>query len=193
MKIYWTALRLFLWMAFLTGLAYPLLITGIAQLFMKQKADGSFVKQHDRNIGSKLIGQKFEGDHYFWPRPSAVDYNPLPSGGSNLGPTSKALIAAVEQRREKIMKSNSTEDFKIPSELLFASGSGLDPHISPLAAYFQIDRVAKARGLDPVDGVLVLERLINSMDEGSIFGFLGCPYVNVLELNIKLDAEHPLK
>lgn len=171
---------MFVWMTLLAGLAYPLLITGMAQLTMKTKADGDMMYSKGKIVGSKWIAQKFESDKYFWPRPSSIDYNPLPSGGSNLGPTSSALKKAVEERKEKISRGKKVD---IPSELLFASGSGLDPHISLSTAYFQIDRIIKARGLDRQS----LENLIKDMTIKRSMGFIGEPCVNVLELNIALD------
>ncbi|HEY4831551.1 MAG TPA: potassium-transporting ATPase subunit KdpC [Waddliaceae bacterium] len=174
---------MFLWMTFLTGIIYPLLITIIAQLTMKQKADGNFLSVKDKIVGSALIAQKFESDKYFWARPSAIDYNPLPSGGSNLGPTSAALKKAVEERQEKIIKAHLVDKNKIPAELLFASGSGLDPHVSVFTAYFQIERVAKSRGLENSD----IKNLIDSIAIKPRFGFLGEACVNVLMLNKTLD------
>lgn len=162
-------MRLFLWLTFLTGIVYPLLITLIAQLTMNTQANGSMTK-----TGSALIAQSFQKEGYFWPRPSSIDYNPLPSGGSNLGPTSAALKKAVENRERKFGKG-------APAELLFTSGSGLDPHISPETAYFQMERVAKARGLETQK----LKELIDKKTARSIFG---PPVINVLLLNQALDA-----
>lgn len=176
-------IRMFLWMTFLTGVIYPLFITLVAQLSMKQKADGEFLASKDKIVGAALIAQKFESDKYFWARPSSIDYNPLPSGGSNLGPTSAALKKAVEERREKILKTPNSDKDKIPSELLFSSGSGLDPHISIPTAYFQIDRVAKSRGLENQD----IKNVIDHMTINRGLGFLGEAYVNVLMLNKALD------
>lgn len=186
MSTFWTSLRLLLWMTFITGVVYPLLITGIAQFTMHFKANGQLLIINNNIVGSTLIAQKFESDKYFWPRPSAIDYNPLPSGGSNLGPTSAALKKAVRERKTK-NSSYLTEQSKIPSELLFASGSGLDPHISISTAQFQIERIIKARGLDANDGKKTLKNLINQHIEKRRFGFIGQPCVNVLLLNIALD------
>jgi potassium-transporting ATPase KdpC subunit len=174
---------MFLWMTLLTGILYPFGITGLAQLIMKKKADGDFISHKGHLVGAVLIAQKFESDRYFWPRPSAVDYNPLPSGGSNLGPTSKALQKAVEERKEKILKIHNIDQDQIPSELLFASGSGLDPHISVSTAYFQIDRVAKQRGIEGKE----IKNLIDRMIIERRLGFLGEACVNVLVLNKALD------
>lgn len=181
----WNNVRMFLWLTFLTGIIYPLLITAFAQLTMKQKADGDFITFKDKIVGATLIAQKFESDRYFWPRPSAIDYKPLPSGGSNLGPTSAALKKAVEERQEKLMKAHGVEKDKIPAELLFASGSGLDPHINVSTAYFQIERVAKARGIKSED----IKHLIDSLVIRPSFGILGDAYVNVLMLNKALDEK----
>lgn len=173
------ALRLFLWMVLLTGIAYPLLITLIAFSAFKHQSEGGFVNVDGKLVGARLIAQKFESEKYFWPRPSSTSYNPLPSGGSNLGPTSAALKKAVEERKSALSKAHSSD---IPRELLFASGSGLDPHISLQAAYYQVDRIAKARGLDAQN----IKKVIVSQIEGR---FLGVPCVNVLELNLALDRQ----
>lgn len=187
MKKLWISLRLFLWMTFVTGIAYPLLITMIAQTAMKDKASGGFISANGKTVGAKLIAQKFEGNKYFWARPSSIDYNPLPSGGSNLGPTSKALKKAIDERKVLIVKSQGNFKESIPSELLFSSGSGLDPHISPAAAYFQVDRVAKARNMNDQGSKDRLNKLIDKLIEKRRFGIFGSPVVNVLELNIALD------
>lgn len=183
MKKIWINVRMFLWMTLLTGIIYPLLITVIAQLTMKQRADGDFLSSKEKVIGAILIAQKFESDKYFWGRPSAIDYNPLPSGGSNLGPTSSALKKAVEDRQEKILKAHQVDKDKIPPELLFASGSGLDPHINISTAYFQIDRISKSRGAESKD----IKNLIDSMIIKPSLGFLGEARINVLLLNQALD------
>lgn len=179
----WKNIRMFLGLTLLTGIIYPLCITGIAQLTMKQKADGDFISSHGTAVGAALIAQKFESDKYFWGRPSAVDYNPLPSGGSNLGPTSAALKKAVDERLQKILNMHKASKESVPTELLFASGSGLDPHISLKTAYFQMERVAKARGLDSTK----IKNLIDGMTVKRKFGFLGKETVNVLLLNLALD------
>jgi len=187
MNTIWTNLRIFLWMTLLTGIIYPLFITGIAQLTMKNQADGNFISIDGKIVGATLIAQKFDGDKYFWSRPSAIDYNPLPSGGSNLGPTSAALKQIVEERREKLAKAHNVDKKEIPSELLFASGSGLDPHISVEAAYFQIDRISKARGLDSLTRKNEIKQLIYQATTKRHSGFFAEPCVNVLVLNISLD------
>jgi K+-transporting ATPase ATPase C chain len=189
MTTLWNNFRMFLWLTLVTGVVYPLLMTGIAQLTMSKEANGDFLLSKGKVIGALMIAQKFESEQYFWPRPSAIDYNPLPSGGSNLGPTSAILKKNVEERQEKILKAHQGKKENIPSELLFASGSGLDPHISVKTANFQIDRVAKARGLDSAEGKKEIEQLIGQATTKRRFIFFGEPYVNVLLLNKLLD-EH---
>src|ERR1700733_11131620 len=174
-------LSMFLWMTLLTGVIYPLMITVISNLTMPREAKGSLIYQDHTIVGSALIGQKFESERYFWSRPSAVNDDPLPSGGSQLGPTSRALKKAVERRRLHIASTWNLKDPKIiPSELLFASGSGLDPHITPQCAYFQVDRIAKSRNIEHEK----IKKLIHSLVEKRGFGFLGSPCVNVLRLNL---------
>jgi K+-transporting ATPase ATPase C chain len=189
MKKIWINVRMFLWMTLLTGIIYPLLITAIAQVTMKRKADGDFLSSKEKLVGARLIAQKFESDNYFWGRPSSIDYNPLPSGGSNLGPTSAVLKKVVEERQAKILKVHPVDKNKIPPELLFASGSGLDPHISISTAYFQIERVAKSRGIESKE----IKNLVDSMLIKLSLGFLGETCVNVLMLNQALDATQMTK
>jgi potassium-transporting ATPase KdpC subunit len=174
------AINLFILIVLLTGVIYPLLILLIAQTTMSHLANGSLIQTGDRIMGSALLAQKTSDDRYFWPRPSAIDYNPIhPSGGSNLGPTSQKLKEIVNKRKEQL-------GAQAPPELLYASGSGLDPHISLETAYFQIPRVAKARSMDEAE----LKDLIHSLLEAHWFGFLGPSYVNVLLLNQSLDDIH---
>jgi K+-transporting ATPase ATPase C chain len=181
------SLRMFVWMALLTGILYPLAITFIAQITLADKANGSIVVQNNKVIGSLLIAQKFEQTKYFWPRPSSGDYNPMASGGSNLSPTSLELKKVVRQRQQKITVSDGVKDISlIPGELLYASASGLDPDISPEAAYFQVDRVVKARGRPSITSDS-LHKLIDSITKRRALGFIGQPCVNVLELNSALD------
>lgn len=183
MRKFWINMRMFLWLTFLTGIIYPLLITIIAQVTMKHQADGNFLTSQQKLVGAALIAQKFESDKYFWGRPSSIDYNPLPSGGSNLGPTSDALKKAVAERKEKILKSHPLMKEAIPPELLFASGSGLDPHINLTTAYYQIERISKSRSLNVKD----IKDLVDSNVTNSSLGFLSETYINVLFLNMALD------
>jgi K+-transporting ATPase ATPase C chain len=186
MKTFGQALRLFLILTFITGVLYPLFTTLIGQIAFSEKANGNLVKVDSKIVGSALIGQKFTDDRYFWPRPSAIDYNPLPSGGSNLALTSMALRDSVIARRKALEKSNPGSG-AAPVDLLFASGSGLDPDISPEAARFQIDRIAKARGLDNGQKIKLIgfvEKHVKQPD----FGILGEPRINVLLLNLALDS-----
>lgn len=185
----WKALRLFLFLALITGIIYPLIITGLALLTMPIRAGGNLVYHQGKIVGSQLIAQKFEGNGYFWPRPSAIDYQPLPSGASNLGPTSAKLKNLIDSRKSILVKANQVDESLIPSECLYASGSGIDPHISLHSAYFQIERIIKARKLAPEQGRKMLERLINHLTIKRRFGLLGIPCVNVLLLNISLDLE----
>ena len=186
MKTIFQALKLFLLMTILTGIIYPLLITLIAQTLFTNKANGSLISQNGKVVGSTLIGQKFTSDKYFWPRPSAVDYNPLPSSGSNLGPTSADLKAKVQSQRDSLMAANPGAR-SIPSDLIFASGSGLDPDISPEAAKYQLDRVARARKLDSEQKKKLIE-LVDNYIEPPDFNILGETRVNVLKLNLALDS-----
>ena len=179
--------RLFLCLTMLTGGIYPLVITAVAQLFFSYQANGSFIEFQDKKIGSVLIAQKFENVKYFWPRPSAIDFNPLPSGGSHLGPINVVLKKAVEKRRLMFISQGHPD--KVPSDLLYASGSGVDPHITPEAAYFQAARVAQARQLNEAE----LRKLIADHTEGATLGFIGEPRVNVLELNLALDRKAPAR
>ena len=174
-------------MTILTGVLYPVLMTVIAQLVFPNKSNGSMIEKNGEVVGSELIAQKFQSDKYFWCRPSATDYNPLPSGASNLGPTSKALKDSVEERRKQFVEKNFLpQNTIVPTEMLFASGSGIDPQISPEAAFLQVDRIAQARGFDEQKKTL-LKTLVQNQIETLQFGFLGEPRVNVLKLNLALD------
>lgn len=189
--MFWTACKLFLAMTFLTGCIYPLLITIFAQLTMPHLANGQPVVIDGQVRGYKNIGQLFKQDKYFWPRPSQSNYNPLHSGGSNLAPTSKKLQQLVQERAQTLMQIHpqASKD-SLPTDLLYASGSGLDPHISPQAAYFQIKRVAIARHLTPEQEENLLITIYH-IREGRQLGLLGPRYVNVLELNQLVDQKFP--
>jgi len=181
------SIKIFAFFTILCGIVYPLFITGIAQIAFPAKANGSLIVRENKVIGSGLIGQKFDSENYFWSRPSATDYNPMPSGGSNYGPTSSKLKQLVADRTALWMKSNPTSDTeKIPSEMLLASASGLDPHISPKAALLQVDRIVKARNLSDNQKQQLLKS-ISELSEAPQFSFLGEAHINVLALNLKLD------
>jgi len=181
------SIKIFALFTILCGIVYPLFISGIAQLVFSAKANGSLIVQENKVIGSELIGQKFDSEIYFWSRPSAIDYNPQPSGGSNLGPTSSKLKQLIADRTAQWIKSNPTSDpKKIPSEMLLASASGLDPHISPKAALLQVDRIVKARKFSDQQKQKLL-KIVTEQTESPQFSFLGETRINVLTLNIALD------
>lgn len=181
------ALKFLLAMTILTGIVYPLFMTGVAQLCFPAKANGSLIMKDGKIIGSELIGQKFDSSIYFWSRPSAIDYNPIPSGASNYGPTSDTLKKQVAARRISFAIKNSITDINdIPKEMVFASGSGLDPHISPDAALLQLDRVATARKLNE-DQKQKVRQLIKDKTEGPQYFIFGEPRINVFKLNLTLD------
>jgi potassium-transporting ATPase KdpC subunit len=189
------AIILLVALTLITGLAYPLAMTGLAQVLFPQQANGSMIEKDGKIVGSVLIGQVFADDKYFHGRPSATNapdpkdatktvdapYNAANSMGSNLGPTNKALIERVKGDVDKLKEENPSAP--VPIDLVTTSGGGLDPHISPEAAFFQVPRIAKARNL-PVDR---LRQLVGQHVEGRTLGFLGEPRVNVLALNMALD------
>ncbi len=187
MKTILISLKIFLFFTVLTGIIYPLAITGIAQLFSPTKAKGSLIYKEGKAIGSSLIGQKFDSSIYFSSRPSAIDYNPMPSGGSNLGLTSSKLKKLVAERKQNFITDNQLDSLaNLPAEMLFTSASGIDPDISPKAALLQINRIANARNLNPSQKE-VLIKLVQHETENLQFSLLGEPRVNVLKLNMALD------
>ena len=176
----------FLLLTFVTGIAYPLLVTGVAQLVFPEEAKGSLIRSEGGYAGSELVGQPFDEPKYFWGRPSATPdfpYNSAFSSGSNLGPSNPALMETVKARVEALQKADPGNKSPIPIDLVTSSGSGLDPHISPAAAIYQISRVVRVRGLS-ADQV---RRLVDQFTEPRQWGFLGEPRVNVLKLNRALD------
>jgi potassium-transporting ATPase KdpC subunit len=186
-----TALRMLLVFTLLTGIVYPLLVTGVAQAAFHDKANGSLVKQHGKAVGSSLLGQNFttgSGENakpdpkWFQPRPSAGNYDPLVSGASNLGPNNADLVKAIKERRAQVAAFNGVKQSEVPADAVTASGSGLDPDISPAYAYLQADRIAKARGLQ----VSAVRKLVADHVQGRVIGFLGAERVNVVKLNLAL-------
>jgi K+-transporting ATPase ATPase C chain len=180
------ALMVFLMLTVLTGVVYPMAVTGLAQMLFPHQANGSLIVRDGKTIGSELIGQPFNAPQYFWGRPSATSpfpYNAAASSGSNLGPTNPAFSEAVKTRVTALRAADSGNHAAVPVDLVTASGSGLDPHISPAAAAYQVRRVARARGLDPA----AVQRLVEQHIEGRQFGLLGESRVNVLLLNLALD------
>lgn len=171
----------------LTGIVYPLAVTAIARLAFPSQARGSLIVRDGRVAGSRLVGQAFDAPRFFWGRPSAtapVPYNAAASSGSNLGPLNPALADAVKSRIAALRAADSTATGPVPIDLVTASGSGLDPHISPAAAGYQVARVARARGMS----VEAVRALVRRHTDGPTFGLLGEPRVNVLELNLALEA-----
>jgi K+-transporting ATPase ATPase C chain len=169
----------------LTGLVYPLVVTGLSQVLFAHRANGSLIVANGKVVGSELIGQKFTRPEYFHGRPSAAGdgYDAANSGASNFGPTNKALVDRVRDDVKKFRQENPTYTGPIPADLLTTSASGLDPHISPASAFAQVDRVAKARGV----AADVVRRAVEQRVEGRQFGIFGEPRVNVLALNLDLD------
>lgn len=181
------AVSLFLLLSAVTGLAYPLAVTGIARVVFPEQAAGSLIRKDGQLVGSALIGQQFSDPQYFWGRPSATaprPYNAAASSGSNLGPLNPALIEAVEARLAALRAADPGNRQPVPVELVSASASGLDPHVSPAAALWQVSRVARARGLPEAQ----VRSLVEGQAEGRQWGLLGEPRVNVLQLNLALDA-----
>jgi len=183
MKSVYQACIMLMILTIVSGIIYPAIITGIGQLFWPDLCNGSLIKRDQVIIGSELIAQKFTSPEYFWPRPSACDYNAVPSGASNLGPTSATLAKQIETRRKSYTVKEADP---IPDDLLTASGSGLDPHISEAAAKIQINRIVRARNLGE-NGVSVINDLIDKQKEHRQLAILGEERVNVLLLNLALD------
>lgn len=183
------AISLFLLLTVLTGVAYPLVVTGIARLAFPAAADGSLILKNGQVVGSLLIGQNFTDPKYFWGRPSAtapMPYNAAASSGSNQGPLNPALTEAVKGRIGALKVADPGNTQPVPADLVTASGSGLDPHISPSAAAYQVERVARARKLPPQ----AVEAVVAQHTEGRQWGIFGEPRVNVLKLNLALDSLH---
>jgi K+-transporting ATPase ATPase C chain len=186
------ASRMLVALSLLTGLIYPLGVTGVARVLFPGRAGGSMLVRDHQPVGSALLAQRFGDPRYFWPRPSAGDdgtnYATLPSAASNLGPTSSNLAALVRVRAERFRAAHGlSQDAGVPPEMLFASASGLDPHISPASARLQLPRVARARGLDGA-ATERLRQLVEASIEPPELGFLGEPRVNVLRLNLSLEG-----
>jgi len=190
MKHIRSAALMLLFLTLLTGVVYPLAVTAVAQLAFPAQANGSLITSKGKPVGSSLIGQPFDDAKYFWSRASATSpegYNGTASSGSNLGPTNPALFEAVTGRVDALVAADPEHRKPIPVDLVTSSASGLDPDVSPAAALYQVPRVAQARGLDPA----VVRRLVGQHTQGRQLGILGEPRVNVLQLNLALDALAP--
>jgi potassium-transporting ATPase KdpC subunit len=180
-------LVVFALLSLLTGVLYPLVVTGVGQVVFAGQANGNQIHVGDRLVGSRLVGQPFSSARYFWSRPSATSpqpYNGAASSGSNQGPMNPALESAVKGRIAALRAADPGNTASVPVDLVTASGSGLDPHISPAAVEYQVARVARERGVSQED----VRALVRQATEGRTFGILGEPRVNVLELNLLLDA-----
>lgn len=187
MKMILNSLKFFVVMTVLTGFIYPAVVTGLAQAFFREQAMGSLIVKNGQVVGSELIGQNFTDAKYFWSRPSTIDYHPLPSSGTNLGLTSQGLQSKVQERLAHYQETTSST--APPADLLLASGSGLDPHISPAAAQLQITRVAKARNLS-AQNVEDLQKLVHDFTQKPDYNLFGESRVNVLQLNLALDQAY---
>jgi K+-transporting ATPase ATPase C chain len=183
----WKAIKLLIILTVLTGIIYPVFITALSWMFFNHQANGSPIISDGTIIGSELIGQKFDSVVFFWARPSAIDYNPLPSGGSNLGPTSDKLKKLVEERKASFIQGNLLgSDESVPSEMVFASASGLDPHITPRAALMQVNRICKARNFSTSEKERLLG-IIEKQTEKPQFLIFGEERINILLLNLELE------
>lgn len=190
-KYSFVAIRVTIVSVIIFGLIYPFAMTGLAQLLFNHQANGSLVERNQQIVGSSIVGQLWTKPEYFQGRPSAAGkgYDPTQTGGTNLGPSSKKLIDATRQTIAALKKANPDANGPVPMDLVTSSGSGIDPDISPEAAFFQVPRVARARRVS----IASLDALVRSHIEGRTFGFLGEPRVNVLELNLALDRISALK
>jgi potassium-transporting ATPase KdpC subunit len=187
LRLFVISIKIFLFFTVLTGIIYPVFITGFAQAFFPEKANGSLIIEDNNKIGSSLIGQRFDSAVYFTSRPSAVSYNPLPSGGSNYGLTNSKLKYLVAERIQQFIAFNQLDSLtEIPSEMLFASASGLDPHISQKAALLQVNRIVKARDFNTAQKQRLIQ-CIHECTEEPQFLILGEERVNVLVLNLQLN------
>ena len=190
MKLLIQSILLTIVLTAITGVVYPLVVTGIAQVAFKDQANGSLIEQNGQVVGSEFLAQQFTGEKYFWPRPSAGSYATVPSGASNLGPTSQALQSNVTANATTFRTGNKlAADAPVPADMVFTSASGLDPHISPESARLQIARVAAARGIAEDQ----VRALVEKFEEPPQWGIFGEPRVNVLELNVALDDLQPKK
>jgi potassium-transporting ATPase KdpC subunit len=184
MKLFIQSILLTIVFTVLTGVLYPLVITGIAQVAFRDQANGSLIERDGKVVGSELLAQQFTGDKYFWPRPSAGGYATVPSGASNLGPTSQTLQSNVTANAAAFRTGNKlAADAPVPADMVFTSASGLDPHISPEAARLQVGRVAVARGISTDQVKVLVEKFVESPQ----WGIFGEERVNVLRLNLALD------
>jgi len=184
------ALTLLVLLSALTGIVYPVVVSGVARVMFPEQAAGSLIVQDGKPVGSALIGQNFTSPKYFWGRPSATGpqpYNASASSGSNQGPLNPALADAVKARAEALKAADPDNKLPVPADLVMASGSGLDPHISPEAARYQLERVARARQLPAAQ----VQQLVEQHTEGRQWGLFGEPRVHVLRLNLALDALRP--
>lgn len=182
------ALVVFALLTLLTGILYPLIVTGVGQILFADRVNGSLIEAGERVVGSRLLGQPFSSPKYFWSRPSATGpqpYNGAASSGSNQGPTNPALESAVKERIAALRAADPGNTAPVPIDLVTASGGGLDPHISPAAAEYQVARVARERNVSAEQ----IRKLVRQASEGRTFGILGEPRVNVLELNLLLDSQ----
>lgn len=184
LRYFTVSVRVLLLMTLVLGVGYPLAVWGVGQVAFRSQANGAMIELDGRPVGSALIGQAFAGSEWFHPRPSAAGdgYDAMSSGASNLAPSSQRLLRLVESRRLEAAEENDADPERVPPDALTASGSGLDPHISPEYAALQVDRVAQARGLDSE----AVRQLVDQNTDGRVLGFLGEPRVNVLELNLAL-------